>query len=96
MELLEELAKSRRQEHAIRIASQRAMNIRLREKVQESKVAFDRLKQGLCPKKTDKIVNLRRRWRGKRRVKRQEAREMEVEHEYWDDVDLPVKKPRHT
>ena len=35
MELLQELAKSRREEHAIRIASQRAMNIQLREKVQE-------------------------------------------------------------
>ncbi|CAD7705355.1 unnamed protein product, partial [Ostreobium quekettii] len=95
MDLREEIAKSRRREFTCRIASQRAMNIRMREKVQASKAAFDRLKQGLSAEPSDKVNGLRRRWRGKRKVKRLEERGRVVHSDDdWDDIELPVKKSR--
>ncbi|CAD7702655.1 unnamed protein product, partial [Ostreobium quekettii] len=63
------------------------------------KAAFDRLKMGLCPEASDRVAGLRRRWRGKRKVKRMEALERgagssDDDWDDWDDVELPVKKCR--
>lgn len=93
MDELEERAELRRKECTYRIACQRAIMQRMKEQVQASKLAFERIKSGLCPQITVKLAQLRRRWGGKQRAKRREklvrARELESE-QLWDDVPLQM------
>lgn len=69
---LQEGAELRRKECTYRIACQRAIMQSMKETMQASKLAFERLKSGLCPQLTAKVAQLRRRWGGKQRAKRRE------------------------
>lgn len=93
MDELQERAELRRKECTYRIACQRAIMHRMKEQVQASKLAFDRIKEGLCPELTEKVARLRRRWGGTQRAHRRErlarVRELEAE-ELWDSIPLPV------
>lgn len=88
---LQECAELRRKECTYRIACQRAIMQSMKETVQASKLAFERLKSGLCPQATAKVPELRRRWGGRRRAVRREKIVMAAkrnDEELWEDIPL--------
>lgn len=90
---LQEGAELRRKECTYRIACQRAIMQSMKETVQASKLAFERLKSGLCPRLTSRVPQLRRRWGGARRAKRREqaVRAAKYDEEVlWAEVPLAV------
>jgi len=88
---LQEGAELRRKECTYRIACQRAIMQSMKETVQASKLAFERLRSGLCPQLTSRVPQLRQRWGGRRRAKRREEAVRAVkqdEERLWEDVPL--------
>jgi len=96
---LQETADLRRKECTYRIACQRAILENMKENLQASKLAFDRIKSGLCPQLTSGVAELRRRWGGKRRVQRRQKLAIALkqeEDEIWDDFPLRFEDVHHS
>lgn len=87
LDVLEERAYLKRKECSYRVACQRSFIRQMKTQVHKSAKAFARLKQGLGPQLTDKVVQLREKFGGGLRVKRQEKlakmRQFQ-EEELWD------------
>ncbi|GMH34339.1 hypothetical protein BSKO_02173 [Bryopsis sp. KO-2023] len=82
---LEERGEYRRKECTYRIVCQRTFMKQMKDKLQASKLALNRLKMGLGPELTEKVLALRTRFSSRRRMKAIEDRRKYHEEE---DLDL--------
>lgn len=81
---LEERGEYRRKECTYRIACQRTFMKQMKDKLQASKLAFNRLKMGLGPELTEKVLALRTRFSSRRRLKAIESRRKYHEEDQYD------------